>query len=257
MGMRLELDRHIADRYKSPSQRVRVLTEAWVPSQVFCPSCGLNIIKFENNRPVADFYCRGCEEQFELKSKQRTLADRIIDGAYRTMMSKLNNNEAPNFFLMSYEPLQLGVTNFLVIPKHFFVPQIIEKRQPLSQNARRAGWVGCNILLQNVPLAGRIFFVENKLIRPKEEIMRNWRKTVFLSEEKEIKNKGWIVDIMGCIDRLKKKEFNLKDLYAFEEGLSKKHVDNFHIKDKIRQQLQFLRDKGYLEFLGQGRYRLL
>jgi type II restriction enzyme len=92
MSMRLKLDRHIADRYKSPSQRIRVLTEAWVYSQVFCPSCGLNIIKFENNRPVADFYCRGCEEQFELKSKQRTLADRVVDGAYRTMMGKLNNN---------------------------------------------------------------------------------------------------------------------------------------------------------------------
>jgi type II restriction enzyme len=98
--------------------------------------------------------------------------------------------------------------------------------------------------------------VENKLIKPKKEIIKNWRKTVFLSEEKEIKNKSWIVDIMNCIDRLNKKEFELKELYALERELSKKHADNFHIRAKIRQQLQLLRDKRYLEFLGGGRYRL-
>jgi type II restriction enzyme len=38
--------------------------------------------------------------------------------------------------------------------------------------------------------------------------------------------------------------------------LSNKHQDNRHIKEKIRQQLQILRDKGYLEFLERGRYRL-
>jgi type II restriction enzyme len=33
--------------------------------------------------------------------------------------------------------------------------------------------------------------------------------------------------------------------------------DSFHIPDKIRQQLQVLRDLGLLEFLGAGSYRLL
>ncbi len=61
---------------------------------------------------------------------------------------------------------------------------------------------------------------------------------------------------MNCVDRLNKKEFFLSDMYNFEEELKIKYPDNKHIKDKIRQQLQFLRDKGYLEFLGRGRYRL-
>ena len=55
-----------------------------------------------------------------------------------------------------------------------------------------------------------------------------------------------ILDIMNCIDKLKKTEFILQDVYAFDKILSKKHSENKHIKDKIRQQLQFLRDKGYL-----------
>jgi type II restriction enzyme len=33
------------------------------------------------------------------------------------------------------------------------------------------------------------------------------------------------------------------------------HPDNRHVPDKIRQQLQVLRDLGFVEFLGGGRYR--
>ncbi len=61
---------------------------------------------------------------------------------------------------------------------------------------------------------------------------------------------------MRCIDSLNKKEFLLDDLYKFESELSKLHPENRHIKDKIRQQLQFLRDRGYLSFIGGGKYKL-
>jgi hypothetical protein len=36
----------------------------------------------------------------------------------------------------------------------------------------------------------------------------------------------------------------------------KKYPKNWHVRDKIRQQLQVFRDKGFLEFLGSGTYRL-
>ena len=36
----------------------------------------------------------------------------------------------------------------------------------------------------------------------------------------------------------------------------KLHPDNRHVRDKIRQQLQVLRDHGYLEFVSRGSYRL-
>ena len=55
---------------------------------------------------------------------------------------------------------------------------------------------------------------------------------------------------MNCIDKLGKKEFSLDEVYAFEKELKAKHPGNNFIKDKIRQQLQVLRDKGYLKFIG-------
>jgi type II restriction enzyme len=48
---------------------------------------------------------------------------------------------------------------------------------------------------------------------------------------------------MKCIERLEKKEFLLQDIYNFENELRNKYPNNNFIKDKIRQQLQKLRDK--------------
>ncbi len=255
--MKLTFDEQLATDYKSTSQKTRVLTEHWVDSSIFCPNCGrLDIDKYPNNRPVADFYCSNCQEEYELKSNQSAVGAKIVDGAYHTMLERLTSTNNPNFFLLNYDLLNLEVTNFLVIPKHFFTPGIIEKRRPLALTAQRAGWVGCNILLNQIPQTGKIFFIKDGRIKPKGEILAEWKKTLFLREEKQMSEKGWLLDVMRSIEKLDKQEFTLNDVYSFENELSKLHPDNKHIKDKIRQQLQILRDKGYVEFIQRGSYRL-
>lgn len=255
--MKLTFDEQLATKYKSASQRARVLTEHWVDESVFCPNCGhLDIDKYPNNRPVADFYCSNCKEDYELKSKHDGVGTKILDGAYRTKMERLQSSSNPNLFVLNYQLQNLSVLNFFVIPKHFFVPEIIERRKPLAATARRAGWIGSNILLQKIPQVGKIFFVRNHKIEPKEKVLSEWQKTLFLREEKEISAKGWLLDTMRSIEKLGKREFMLEDVYAFENELSKLHPENKHIKDKIRQQLQVLRDKGYLDFVSRGYYRL-
>lgn len=255
--MKLTFDEKLAINYTNASQKMRVLTEQWVDDSVFCPNCGhLNIDKYPNNQPVADFYCSNCKEDYELKSKQSSIGTKIVDGAYRTMVERLRGNENPNLFLLSYNLCSLEVLNFLVVPKHFFIPEIIEKRKPLAPTARRAGWIGCNILLQGIPQTGKIFFIRNKQIESKEKVLAEWKKTLFLREEKEISAKGWLLDVMRCVDKLDKREFTLDEAYAFENELSQLHPENKHIKDKIRQQLQILRDKGYLKFVEPGKYKV-
>ena len=252
MDLHFNLD--LATGYKSLSQKCRVLTEAWVHQEVFCPACGSAIKPYPRNNPAADFFCPNCSEIFELKSKHGSIGRKIVDGAYRSLMERLNGNRNPNLFLLSYDVNSSEVVNFVVVPKYFFVPSMIEERPPLSPTSRRAGWVGCNIIIGVVPEAGRIHYVTDRSINPKQSVRNMWQQTAFLGGASGVK-RGWLIDIIGCVERIPSDEFYLEDIYRFESELAVKHPDNTHIKDKIRQQLQVLRDKGYLTFLGRGRYR--
>jgi type II restriction enzyme len=177
---------------KSASQKIRNLSENWVGREVYCPNCGhTNMGEYRNNRPVADFFCSYCNEDYELKSQARIFGTRVVDGAYRTMIERLEGINNPNLFLLHYDAAGLSVRDLLVIPKHFFVPEIIEIRKPLSPVARRAGWIGCNISLQEIPHSGRIFLIRNCVIEPKDRVLAKWQSTLFLRDLKDLNAKGW------------------------------------------------------------------
>ena len=254
--MNLNFDVSLSTNYISNSQIARVNTENWVKKNSYCPNCGNeNLSEFENNKPVADFYCLNCSEEFELKSKNgNSLGDKIVDGAYSTMIERINSQNNPNFFFLNYNKKSLLVNNFLIIPKHFFLPDIIEKRRPLSDTARRAGWVGCNIEISKIPESGRVFLIKNSEIISQKSVQEKWLSTSFL-KTKSTETRGWILDIMKCIDKIKSNEFNLKEIYTFENDLKIKYPNNNFIKEKIRQQLQYLRDNGLINFIGNGKYK--
>jgi type II restriction enzyme len=243
------------EKYKSQSQIARVLTEEWVKKNSYCPNCGNNKLdEFENNRPVADFFCQNCSQEFELKSKNGILGNKIIDGSYESMINRIQSNNNPNFFFLTYNRDNWKVRDFLIIPKHFFVPDFIEKRNPLSVNARRAGWIGCNILLEKIPKSGRVFLVKNSNIINKKVVVNQWKETDFLKDVNQ-KYKGWLLDILNCIELIPSEVFSIDDVYNFEIELKIKYPNNNFIKDKIRQQLQILRDKGFVKFISRGLYK--
>lgn len=254
--MILDFNFSLGKGYKSNSQIARVLTESWVKGNSYCPSCGEEFLKeFENNMPVADFYCVNCSEEYELKSKKgSSIGNKIVDGAYSSMIERINSETNPNFFFLTYDNIKWKVNNFLIIPKHFFISDIIEKRNPLSNSAKRAGWVGCNIDLKKVPKSGRIFLIKDSKIVPKDEVRNEWEETIFIKNKNQI-SRGWIIDILNCIEKIDKNVFSLDEIYSFENQLKLKHPNNNFVKDKIRQQLQILRDKGFIEFKSKGIYK--
>ena len=232
-----------------------MLSESWVDDEIFCPNCGCNVDSYKNSKPVADFYCPNCSEDYELKSKKDSMGKRIADGAYETMIERLQSANNPNFFFLNYDVKNYEVLNFAVIPKHFFVPEIIIKRNQGIKD--RPNYIMCSIDLTRIPKSGKIFYIKNRKIESKERVLESWNRTLFLRKSKKVELRGWILDIMKCIDKLEKNEFTLDEMYSFENLLSQKYTDNKHIKDKISQQLQFLRDKDYLKFIGKGKYKLV
>ncbi len=252
--MNLQFDESLAVNYKSAAQKIRVMSESWLVSNLFCPCCGnIHIDKMKNNLPVADIHCANCGEIFELKSKKNNIGAKIVDGAYNTMIERITGNLNPQLFIMGYSE-NLFVKNLILVPKFFFSPDIIEKRKALSENARRTGWVGCNILFQKIPEQGKINIIRDGKEIEIAKILHQYNQTKKLKTN-NLNLRGWMLDILNCINDIKSETFTLQEIYRYVDFLKSKHNLNNNVEPKIRQQLQFLRDKGFIEFIGRGKYK--
>jgi type II restriction enzyme len=183
------------------------------------------------------------------------------------------------------------VRNLLLIPHFAFPPSAVIKRKPLAVTARRAGWVGCNIALHRIPADARIEIIKTcssgresapsssgnqsrltsaaTIVTPAEEVRDRFKRIKPLGEIKA-KERGWTLDVLNAVAALcerrrsdghrpplqSEKEFTTADVYAFERELEKLHPDNRHVRDKIRQQLQVLRDMKLLIHVERGVWRL-
>ena len=104
--MHLFLDKNLAANYQSPSQVARVLTESWLQQNIYCPSCGNEAIEsFQNNQPVADFFCSQCHEEYELKSNVEISYlfqfDRIEHSNYTEIKIEIFHNGMDEAFIQN------------------------------------------------------------------------------------------------------------------------------------------------------------
>ena len=60
---------------------------------------------------------------------------------------------------------------------------------------------------------------------------------------------------MKAVKAIGRPEFTLDEVYAHEAALAALYPGNNNVRPKIRQQLQVLRDRGWLAFSGRGTYR--
>ncbi len=88
---------------------------------------------------------------------------------------------------------------------------------------------------------------------PKAAVLDQWRSTLFLRDA-GLNARGWL-EVMRCVEAIGRAEFTLADVYAFEPRLAALYPGNSNVRPKIRQQLQVLRDRGWLAFNGRGTYR--
>ena len=206
--------------------------------------------------PAVDLDCLGCGACFQLKAQSRPFSRRIVDAAYSAMVRAIRENRTPNLFALEYDLPNWSVENLILIPSFAFPLSAIEKRNPLGPHARRAGWVGCNILLHSIPSDARISIVRDRKFVSAKAVREQYVRVLpfkRLTPEK----RGWTLDVLNVLRKLGKAEFALADVYTAEHGLARLHPANRHVRDKIRQQLQVLRDLGFVKFLGAGEYRLL
>jgi type II restriction enzyme len=262
-SVNLSMTGALASAYASGSQRARVVTESWGEQNLYCPNCSSpSLNRLDNNTKASDFSCPKCQFWYQLKGQKTPIRSSITDGAYESMMDAVRHDRTPNFYFMQYELATWRIVNLLLIPHFAFPPSAIIKRKPLSATARRAGWVGCNFALDRIPIDARINVIRDQIISPAGEVRARFRKVKPLSEL-SVTERGWTLDVLNLVNRLRSadfglrnKEFKNEDIYAYERELEALHPGNRHIRDKIRQQLQVLRDRGFLLHLSRNRWQI-
>jgi len=254
--VQLDLPREGIERYKNKSQRARVATESWGQRNLYCANCdSWNLDRLPTNTPAADFECPECRARFQLKALSRAFGRRIVDAAYSQMVRAIRENQTPNLFALHYRSLEWSVANLILIPSFAFSISAILKRKPLRPSAERAGHVGCWILLDAIPQDVRIPVITDGRPLPPDEIRKQYARVRPLAELK-VEQRGWTLDVLNAVRSLQRREFALAEVYGMEARLARLHPANKHVRDKIRQQLQILRDMGIVEFLGGGEYKL-
>ena len=67
--------------------------------------------------------------------------------------------------------------------------------------------------------------------------------------------KSWMQDVANIIRELPGRTFSLDDVYKHKSALRRRHPGNHHIKAKVRQCVQKLRDKKIVDHVRPGTYR--
>ena len=254
--MDLQLPTEGLERYKSASQRTRVSSEAWGETNLFCVNCDSpELTRTRTNTPAIDFTCPSCDAFFQLKSQGRKLGGSLSDGAYSKMSEAIKADKTPNLFAMHYEPESWTVRNLILVPRFSYSLSVIKKRNPLRPEAERHDWVGCTILLGEIPQEAKIPIITDGVASTASDARKRYRKLRKLGRL-TVEARGWTLDVLRAIHTLGKTEFSLQEVYALQENLARLHPTNRNIQPKIRQQLQVLRDMGLVKFLAPGSYRL-
>lgn len=254
MNLQCRID--LASKYRAGPQIARVLSEDWCARELYCPACDSErLTGSKPNNPAIDFECAKCDQPFQLKSQRHWNVRKIVDAGYEAMLRTIRADRTPNLLVLQYSNSWV-IQNLLLIPRMFFTESVIEKRKPLGPHARRAGWVGCNILLGEIPPDGKIPIISAGVPVRKQAVREEFSRVKHLAKLPP-SLRGWTLDVLRAVRQLDKSEFSLQELYAFETQLKAQHPNNQNVRPKIRQQLQVLRDVGLLRFGSRGSYRVV
>ena len=250
--MMLEADHSLASGYASRTQQARRITEDWVARNGYCLRCDSDRLRQTiANTKTCDFICEKCDHNYELKSKFGTFSSRVLDGSYGAMLKTVRESRTPTFLLLEYSH-PWSIDRLRAVHHSLITENAIQPRKPLAVTAKRAGWIGCNIVLSAIALQGQIPLLERGLMGSKlnaRNAFTRLERLSLLSAEK----RTWAAAILQLTERFPTR-FSLQDMYDSDKELQLLFPNNKNIRPKIRQQLQVLRDAGLITFRGGGEY---
>lgn len=248
--MTISLPIGLASGYQSASQVARIVTEAWALANLYCPRCEGALVSCAANTRTKDFDCARCDEHFQLKSCTKSLMGKLTGAEYGTTLASIQHGRHPSLILLRYAASTMTVIDVQFVHKACITPGCLVPRKPLRSSARRAGWQGSMLNLDCIPAIGRVDAVRAGESVPREDVQAQWATADRILREPP-KERGWTAEVLRVVEQLPT-EFRLADAYQFADELATRYPNNRNVRPKIRQQLQVLRDLGFIAFTGRG-----
>ena len=136
--------------YASRSQVARVAIETWAARNVLCWRCNGALIPAPPNTHLLDAICVNGKHEVQVKAFSGIAGDKITGAAFEPIRKRLFEGVLPDYLLISYDRPREVVVLAEYIDGETIVRERIVRRRPLSVTARRAGWVGAVIDLQDL-----------------------------------------------------------------------------------------------------------
>lgn len=249
------------ESFVSNARRAGDAAEKWATRNLYCARCESDKLSpTPVNNKVVDFECPQCSLAIQLKAKSARFGPKFANSAYEPKMAAIRARKFPDYALLHYDHDDWQVRNVTLVPGFFLTERAIEKRKPLSATARRAGWVGSNVVLSNLPTDAKVPVILDGVVAPREQVREKYQRFEVL-RRRQLGAATWTVDVLEQVRKFAPTigaTFTLAEFYnASENALSKLHPENRHVRDKMRQQLQVLRDQGIIGFSQRGLYAVI
>jgi hypothetical protein len=145
------IDMSLTSRFVSAAQATRVALETWASFNLYCLNCERDELEqLPDNTPVADFECTICDSRYQLKGKNGRRGKKIPGAAYQPTLDAIRAGNMPEYVLVEFDTRFATVVFVDAFPGRLITEDRVEPRKPLSATARRAGWQGCNIVVDGL-----------------------------------------------------------------------------------------------------------
>ena len=146
------IDFSAAAEYISKSQIARIALETWACLNLYCLACDNDSLnELPANTKVSDLQCLKCRNFYQVKAHNGRYGSRIPGGEYKTTLGAVEIGKMPDLVLIEYDR-RFDIAVFVkAIPGKTIAPKCIIARKPLKVGARRQGWQGCNIDVEDLP----------------------------------------------------------------------------------------------------------
>jgi type II restriction enzyme len=161
MSLQQQIDKVKEDNplWKSNSRIIGRAAEIYSFKNIICQNCNeMNWLECDINAKSKDQICKNCGKKYQIKCKNTTkkLYNNIKkNNEFKTIGAEYNITlksveDEIDYIIILYEKVNHNILNIIHIKSVDITCDNIIPRKPLSKNAKRAGWQGCNLHFTNI-----------------------------------------------------------------------------------------------------------